>query len=181
MKRLIATIALLSVQANAATPWSVENESDRASAVQALSSMRDVCSSQLGFTALPARSAQEMQNKLQAYILLNGDEAGVVHGWERLMAPLRQFKSSVNAVTARTADLMRAAAADPDSYAEAEAKTIDLYLSTLTPVMGACRGAVQDGFIGKYFITGEGSVERYRAVVRDGFEREVAEFKTEER
>lgn len=176
---LAASLLLTSPVSAAAKDWDFENPGDRALAVSSFNAIRDGCSSQLGFTAMPARSDQELQNKLQAYLLLKDDPKSAIASWGGIMGPWKDFKKHVEETTSRVADLMRAAATDPDSYAEAEAKTVELYLSTLSPVMNACRTATQDGYIGKYFLTGDGSVERYREQIKNGFRREVDKFKSD--
>lgn len=174
---LLLAASLLASRVNGASrDWDFEKPDDRALAVSVFGQVRDGCSTQLGFTAVPARPASELQSKLQAYLLLRDDPRSTVDSWYGIIGPWKDFKKHVEESTPRIADLMRAAAADPDSYAEAEAKAVDIYLATLDPVMTACRSATRDGYLGKYFITGDGSVERYRQVIKDGFRSEVDKF-----
>jgi hypothetical protein len=169
----------------AATPCSArdfnfELPSDQKLAIGAFTNLAAFCT-QLGFTRVEPLPQDTMQEKLEAYMLLANDRASVLDKWSNMLHDWTQLNDAPKdkVLLDRAADAVIAAAKDPDSYEQAE----DLYVATAmgpaNVAQSACERAAADDFVGKYFVSGRGSVETWRARLKQSFAQSVDEIRAE--
>lgn len=136
------------------------------------------CASNFGFTAVPEQSPTVMQRRIEAHLLLADNPMEPAARWAAWMPIL--FRPIPQAMIDRGADIVAAAVADPDRYAEAEARYMRLIRAHVQPKLEACRAARGDPFVGQHYLSGEGAMnasdERLRAMFAQSV-REVAEVR----
>lgn len=161
-----------------ARDFDFEDPTDQKQAIGAFSNLGAFCS-ELGFGQQSPQPVETMQKKLEAYLLLTSNRQSVLEKWANILHDWTQLNDAPKdkALLDRAADALIAAAKDPDSYNQAE----DLYVrTTMGPAniaLSACERASADDFVGKYFVTGTGSVATWDSRLRQSFAESVEEIK----
>jgi hypothetical protein len=146
--------------------------------VTALSTIGGFCAT-MGFTRPPSMPTDTMMKKLDAYLRLKSSPDFVVDQWGRIVHDFAQMTKMADdkALIKRGTDAMVAAVNDPDSYAQAEKLYVDTVIAPLRAVLSACQRGAADEFIGKHFVSGEGSVRSYEQSLKKDFADGVADLK----
>lgn len=157
-----------------------ENPSDQTIAIGAFNNMAGFCS-QLGFTRVATQPVDVMRKKLEAYMLLSSNRDGVLERWGNMLHDWTQLRDAPNdkAMLDRAADALIAAAKDPDSYPQAETLYVETAMRPAKLALSSCETAASDDFVGRYFITGSGSVETWEARLKQAFSESVDEMRAE--
>jgi hypothetical protein len=181
MKWFMLMLALgLAATPGTAKDFNWEDPSDQRIAIGAFNNMAGFCS-QLGFTPVATRPADVLQRKLEAYMLLSSNRDGVLERWGNMLHDWTQLRDAPNdkAMLDRAADALIAAAKDPDSYSQAETLYVETAMRPAKLALSSCETAASDDFVGKYFITGSGSVETWGARLKLAFAESVEEMRAE--
>lgn len=96
---------------------------------------------------------------------------GYINDWTQLNKALKD-----KTLLDRAADALDAAETDPAAYGKAETLYMDTVMKPLTKAFNACGAASRDEFVGKYYVTGTGSVEPAKERFRVSFEESMKEI-----
>jgi hypothetical protein len=158
--------------ATAEEDFSWQKASDRKVALGAFNNFADFCT---GFdyqrVALPAGT--DLDKKMHAHLLLaSSAEYEFLHKWLGYITDWTQLEKALKDETLldRAADALIAAENDPDAYAKAEKLYVDTAIKPFERAFDACARASKDEFVGKYYVTGTGSLVETKATLRKGFE-----------
>jgi hypothetical protein len=176
----IAAALLLSASPVAASDFNWRDPANQHRAIGALHNFAGFCSS-MGFAEVPLLPEETLKQKWEAYLLLSSSPDAVLIGWARMVSDWTQLEKAANDPTLvnRAADALEAAARDPESYDEAEALYIRTGMGPVKRAFAACERGAADPFVGKYFLTGHGSLEGTEAKAKESFADGVREVKAD--
>lgn len=162
LKTVVAALMAASAVPSNAAPFGHSRE-DRLAINKAFGSLADMCSSSFGFTRVPKKADTVLVDKMEAYLLLAPNADDVISHWSEIASDAQAMERAKkdDALANRLADALIAAEKDPDSYARAEAHWLETFKGPVEIVVGACRAAAREPFIGTNYLSGDGSAERY--------------------
>jgi hypothetical protein len=149
----------------------------------AFANTADVCAATFGFTRITPTPNRTMADQLDAYLLLRDDADGEVERWAvDILRPvngmLAKKSTGANAEDEHSAAAAAVAAAeDPNTYAEAQARYLEGAMAPFRRALNACSAGANDPFLGKYYWTGSGSADGVELTMKNFFAELVAGLK----
>lgn len=146
--------------------------------VGAFDNMGAYCTT-LGFSRPSQLSRETLQKKLDAYLLLSSAPDVILQKWDGIITDWTQLDhaSKDKTLLDRASGGLTAAVHDPDSYSQAEALYVSTSMGPLKTALSACERAAEDEFLGKYFVSGTGSVDTWEPKFKEAFAQSVTELK----
>jgi len=180
-----ALAAMLCATSAGAEQFDWRDTSARQQMAGAFENMASACVNGFGFTRIPPLPRATMVSKLDAYLLLrdDADADAQVQDWaEQVIEPVNAMvakkSTGLNAEDEhRAAAAAVAAAEDPSSYADAEARYMDGAMASFQRGLDACTVGARDPFLGKYYWTGTGSIADYEREMRAYFATLVSQLR----
>lgn len=172
-----AALACLALASVVATPAAAEDDfswqkaSDRKAILRSFNTLGDFCTG-FAFQKVALPVGTDLDKKLYAHLLLARSAEYELNKWVEYVNGFKQLNEGVKdeALLDRAADALIAAENDPDAYRQAEALYMKTAMKPFTRSFEACASAARDEFVGKYYVTGTGSLERAKEGLRKGFE-----------
>lgn len=131
-----------------------------------------------GFKRLIPASPDEMQKRIYAYLLLKEAYAADarVDEWGGLVRELNRLadKDYIERSSRGAGDALAAAKIDPTAKDAAKVKFVAELVRAMTPFFEACEKVAKDDFLSKHYLSGEGSLDSYRAEAEADFEKALA-------
>lgn len=176
VRKAMIALALLSsgTRADPLPEWEQPHMLDLVN--KALAAMAHTCATDFGFTEVPRKSVSEERDALDAYLMLSGDGELQESEWLDLMQKRNQLVGKNGSVASRASDALGAAVDDPSSYGEAEKLYVSTVMQGERDVMAECTKAASDPYIGKHFLTGQGTPSESEAKLKRDFADGVMEL-----